>query len=870
MNIPKLDIPEAQKTHDWMKKVGYSIIGLSKTGAFDKRTDQICWNMYNKVFNKHDYGYLYKEGDHVLPAKIRMLGYQRSYCNVLISQQARRPFPFSVVTVDTDSIEKKHEKKVRMIVEKSIAEMKGVYYQTMASRKKLQQEREKIMQIISQEPENEEMAAMQSQIQEVLPDIESTFEIMDDQLQRAGSLTKEELDKIEHYARYDMLDRAEEIAIAFLKKAETEDRVKKAATDAFRRQVVTGKHYYYVDIAPGKRSPIFKVLDEQKAYYPRSVDVEFTHELPWFAINESMSYNDLLNVYGHKLSEKERASIKESINYQQGQFVSVPPSGAIDRSELEPQSMYSGSGSDTSSVSIWRIFFKAPRKIHVKYTKNKHKEDNYFRHIVTEEDIEAETKRASKREDVRIETRYIDDLYEVIMTENGTFLEGYKRNDAVRDIETPSNVFIPVFGRVYGGSEQPYSLIWATRDIEILIAIITFYKELLIATAGVKGQIVDLSHKPDDMSMEEQTYHRKKGSLYIQTVKKGGQRVNPSFNQWREFDDTISPSVQYLDQMIDHLDKTMGRIMGINYQRLGERQTGDQVGTYQMAAEQSVLVTEIIYDDFDEVLREALTHYVRIMSKYTFAQGGYVSYNHMSEGSKILKIPEKLLDGVDLKVILANNLKNEADLRELKQHAYRFHEKGMLPFHQLVSIHGIQNVKTLEKKLEYFSKQAEQIAQEQQQGAMQEQERIQKELLQFKAQLDGELEKQRQQVQQMALQLEAEKAKFDQYLSEQELKLQSQKVQGDHALKAMEIESENTIEAAYLEEMGRSAQVNERLRAIEIQVEAIINSYNLGLTKNKLILDGEKETNRHSEAMKKITTSKIGSVPRISRNRIKD
>lgn len=870
MNLPKLDIPESGKTEMWMKQVGSAVLSICSSGSMNKKADMICWNMYNKELNKKEFEYLYKEGNNVLPAKVRMLGYQRSYCNVLISQQARRPFPFSVVSVDNESIKRKYEKKVFMMVERSIAEMNATYMETSVAREKLQMQREDVLQRISVEPQSEEQAAQIQQLKMMMPEIDGALTLIDKQLERAGNLTQESLDEIENYASYSINDITEEIAIGFLKKAEYEDKVKKASVDAFRREIVTGKHYYYVDIAPGRKTPIFKVWDEMKVYFPGNIEVEFTHELPWLTLNEGMSYNDVINKYGHKLDDKARARIKEASNYTNGSFLSVPQSGAVDASELVPMNVYSGAHITGDNVSLWRIFFKAPRKIHIKYNKSKYNDEEYFRHIVSQEDIDKEVKRSEKDPNIKIETRYIDDLYEIIITQDGTFIEGYKRTDAVRDIDDPSKVFIPVFGRCYSGNEKPYSLIWATRDIEILIAIITYYKELLIATAGVKGQIIDLSQKPKELSQEEQTYHRKKGSLYIETVSATGKKINPSFNQWREYDDTISASVQYLDLMIDNLDKTMGRIMGIAYQRLGERQTGDQVGTYQMATEQSALVTEIIYDDFDEVLREALTHYVRILSKYTYKDGGFAHYNHMSEGSKILRIPEKIMKNVDLKVVIANSLKNEHDLRELKQHAFRSHEKGILPFHQLVSIHGIQNVKTLEKRLEYFSQKAEQLAGERAQQNIQAQAQAEKEIEQFKAELEIEINKQKGAVDELRVQVEAARLQLDKEVESRRVINEEKKIEGDQALKAMEVQSNNVIEAQYLGEMGRSARVNERLRAIEIQLQAIINSQNIDISEKKLNLDASKESNRHSEVVKKISTESIGSVPRKSRNNIKD
>src|SRR5690606_23876800 len=88
---------------------------------------------------------------------------------------------------------------------------------------------------------------------------------------------------------------------------------------------------------------------------------------------------------------------------------------------------------------------------------------------------------------------------------------------------------------------KAYSPVWETKDIQELYNILHFQEELLISLSGVKGTVVDISQLPSGMSMTEVMYYKKNGLLPIETLFPGGKPKRTSFNQFSNYDDSVSP-----------------------------------------------------------------------------------------------------------------------------------------------------------------------------------------------------------------------------------------------------------------------------------------------------------------------------------------
>lgn len=829
MNRPQLDIPESQKTDDWKRELALSFASDALQSIGEKEIDIKCWRFFNNEFLESDYEYLFKnsEGgkDYALPAKFRWYGYQRTYCQYMISLQTTRPFPFSVASVDDESITEKMYAQAKMYVSELFAQSKSAYFQQRAQIEKIRRKQEQIQQMVQQEPQNEEQAQAIRQLSDQLPDIMAEFNTMINVLETTTGLGEKQIDELEEKMAFSPYDMAEEHGRTLLLALKDNDQLIKKITKAFKSKVVTGKVYYMVDYVPGRKTPLFEAISELNIIHPSDIEVEYVHEGPWAGVRRNIGYDEVLRKYGQYLSDKDKKRLKDAQNYSSGKFYSVSPSLAVDVKNTSGVGNYRGGTLSGSVVTETKIYIRVPRRIYVKESPNKYVTDGYFTHFIDESDIE----KVRPQRGEKLSVRYVDDLYEAVVLNDNIFVYCEKREDVVRDNDNPAMIYLPIFGKMFNGMEKPYSLIWATKDIQILIGIINWYKELLVTTSGVKGQIVDESQIPDDMSTEEHEHHRKKGSLYIQTVGKGG-RITSSYNQWKSFDDTISQSVVTLDNMIESLNMTMGRMMGIPQQALGQLRDNELVGTAEFSRDQSNLVTEIIYDEFDDITRQALSHYIRISTKINFKNGGLVQRFNTSEGRQISKIPAGIFEGKDMTVYLANTLKDENQVKLLKQFAMAHYQKNGMPFHDLVAVYGLDNLTTLEKRLRHLSEKAQDIQMQQASNLEAQRSQAEKEKIQLEAELRKMADDEKNRIEAMRLEIERGRAQVDAEFKSQDMALKKRALDQEAVLKEMEIMAENVTENRYLDEQTRSSKVSERLQALELKLKALMESANLTMT----------------------------------------
>jgi len=157
---------------------------------------------------------------------------------------------------------------------------------------------------------------------------------------------------------------------------------------------------------------------------------------------------------------------------------------------------------------------------------------------------------------------------------------------------------------------------------------------------------MDKSQVPEGMSMKEWMYQRKMGVGWIQSVRSGLNR-QPSFNQFQNFDDSMGPGIQYLLQMLAHLEQLASSITGVSPQRMGDIAPTDQVGTTEQSIKNSALVTEIIFYDHEQVKRRVLNRVINLCKK-AWKKGRKGSYVLGDFAQEILDVPKNTLESCNV------------------------------------------------------------------------------------------------------------------------------------------------------------------------------------------------------------------------------
>lgn len=822
MSLPNQLIPESQKDKKWMHKNGDAIVSMAKTTSNAKLRDRQCWRMYHEQYNESDYDYLRKVGDYEYPARVRWIGIVRPALNLLASQKSRRSLKFSTVAVDKRSVKEKQKKKLEMYLKKVKFKVDQVYHDIEQQMQKVNREIQKINQQLQQQPENEEMAQQLAQLQQVAPEIIGQLEFLNQQLTNELEITAKDRKEIDKAFKYDVKDLKEMLTQKGLKYLILKLEIEEASLDSFIDRMVTGKPYYFVDMEPGDKTPCFKQIDASKVYYPSDGNNRWVDQGSWVLIEEVMSYSQVIDQWGSEMSYDEKQMLR-TYNYtdkRTANMLSVSGNGAIfDDSYTGNNSagVYSGSSDNDQGITVYKYWWVSHREIKAKQTPNKKKPGKYFTHFVDDEFLEKYPVKKKKGE--VLQKRYVKDTYQGVIIADSIYVGHKKKPITLRKEDNLSWVQLPVIGPAFNNiSNQPYSLIWSTKDIQIMFNIVNFQKELLLTLSGVKGFVMDKSQIPEGMSVKEWIYYRKTGTGLIQTHKKGQRSFQ--FNQFQSYDDTISPAIQYLDVIGENLKLMVDEITGVSRQRRGDVKPTDQVGTFERSMEQSQLITEIMFHKHDKVDQRALTRLINLMNKVQWKQGDTFTYHNPDASSEIVNIPKGILDSTDIEVLLADSSKDEIIKRDIQQIAMRNHEKNVIDMSQLVKLMKIDSVIELEKTVDQFVEDAQEMAQ----MAQRNEADAKAAEIRLKGEIDQAIEAQKGQIEQMKIQVEQQKLALDERRLAQERELAEAKMQMENTIKMLDISSEREIESAYLQEQKRSSLVEENLKALQLKIDAILQA----------------------------------------------
>ena len=816
----------AEKNKEWMHEQALNIYRQTIGSQLERNREMKCWRYYHGYMNPSDWEYLTdiksKDGQEsfALPAKIRNISIQRSPIDLLVSQASRRPFILSTYISDKKG---KEQKQKTMFMDMLDNVKKGLLNERMQYQNiimQMQSQMQQIQQILQQEPQTPEEAQQIEQLKAVLPQLQANIDMTQSELNKKITLNEESMNKIEEYYTYDYKDIKEMIAQKGIKKLIAEHNIRTQRVLGITDRFVTGKEYRFVDYNPESNRTEYSYVNAMNVCYPRIAGIDWVEDGPWCTIKDIISYNDVVDIYG------DSKDITDDMLKEIEGIVARSTDNTTDSSFYD--GLYAGTDDTSNGVERVRVYWKVPKVISISKKENKNNPDIDFTHF-SEGSMDAEQKKKYKS----VKQKYMNDVFEATIIAGKFVVNARRKDEATIDRDNYMKRKLPLVGPTFSNvANQPYSLIWATKDLQDLYVLLHYHRELIVAVSGVKGQIIDVSQKPDDMSLEEHRAHVKTGNLYIQTVKKTG-RVNSPYNQWKDYDNTLPLSIQYIDNMLEAIRNTALEIIGVPRQRLGQIVATDQVGTSEMAKEQSMLITEILFWKHDEVELRAMTQLINYYCKYIWAEGDILDVKG-PEGMEYVNIPKGMLSDNDYTVIYQNSAEEEMAKSELKQMAFRQSEKGQLPFERLLDIYDMESLVQLKKSFRYWTKKSQELAEKAQQGQIDAQMEAQKELKRFDQEFQMMMQQGEQKLKEYDLQLKKAKQEFDAQVANDKLALENRKLNTDAAIKMEQINSEREVEMTYLQEQNRSAIKNEALQEVQLQLQAIQMNLNALLEDNNI------------------------------------
>ena len=369
-----------------------------------------------------------------------------------------------------------------------------------------------------------------------------------------------------------------------------------------------------------------------------------------------------------------------------------------------------------------------------------------------------------RRKGDKIETKWVDDIWEATMIGGKILVNARRRDNQVRSVDDPGKTPLSYVGCIKGNTAgAPASMVDLLDNIQMLYNIVVYQIELAMARSGGKAVVYDVSQLPTNVGMDIQQvlYHLKTDGIIPINSKDEGNQMS-SFNQFQQIDFTLSQSVQQLINLKVMLEDMAGQISGVTRQREGAVGQYEYVGNVQRSVVQSSTITESWFYSHGEVKQRVLERLCNLM-KVCWA-GGKKAGMILGDGAyKFLNVmPDIALQ--DYGVYVGDSGKDDSMKQVVQQLAQAALQAGSVDLLGVIKVLRADTMTEAEKVLE----QAMSEMQKQQQQTMQEQMQAQQ------------------------AQAQAEQAKF-------EAEAQLKKLDNDAKLQVAQIGAESRLEVAKLQ-----------------------------------------------------------------------
>lgn len=658
--FPKLTVKESEKNEDWHKKFVQAILNRSIADGYANRyaIANECVNFYLGLQSGDEFDFLQKaeDGD-VLPAQWIVFNKINTKINLLIGELAERGYDISVKALNKEARVRKLEEKERLRVEMRFAPVAA---------------------------ELEDSLGLPVQSDEgFIPESE------------------EELDDFIDMDYKEISEIVMESALKFVCKRNGWDYNRIAL---FRDLLIQNMCFVRNDIIGGV--PVAKHVDPRWMVWDVNATDDFLSDSTYFGEIEYMPISQAVDRYSltDKQVEQVYGAYQDYLSgVNQSTMGSTSDFSVIDRSNNLRFFKSTGGGELRVLVmrGCWLDYKKMSHKLSTDSAGTEH-----LRKV--HPDAEGEDIKKNRIQIWRQGTL----IGGSILKEWGELPNQVRNVDSLAFTEAPYKALIPNYL-----NNTAVSKVQQLKSLQKLKDITMYNIQLAMARAGTKGIFYDVAQLPEDFDINRaMKYLKSVGIAFIDSTASGGAA---SFNQFKEFDLSLSSSIQQYLQISQMIDQEMDSISGINEARQGQVKSASQaVGVTQSALIQSNLSTAVYFKLFSQFCSNVLNQQAKLI-KIAFPKNKARFAPIIGDSGINFLETDIELDLNDYGVFVEEHPPIIQDTQNFQQIVIAALQAGQLTFYDAMNLLLERDVKAGVRKLERNLKKREQMQMEQQQAMMQ-------------------------------------------------------------------------------------------------------------------------------------------------------
>jgi len=641
--LPRQRLPYAQKNIEWRKdNVDYADRHSFYNNERVRKSLQnkiINLNLYNGIVDARDLTNVvnpHQIDASFVPDNIPHHPIIVPKIDLLVGEEIKRRFDWSVIVTNADAISKKEEDKKEFL-------------------------KERLTQFLQENYQDDEL--------------------------------KSKMEDLAKHMKYSWQDIREKSANQILKHYSQEQRFDRTFNDGFKDALIFAEEIYQCDIIHDE--PVLIKLNPLKVHSVRSGNSDRIEDSSIIIIQDHWSPHKIIDVYHDELKPEDidyimeytTTSSKGSYSDDQNNHVLLRDAlntgveGMYDTifnlAELNGHFFGSNYTDDTGNIRVLKVFWKSIKQVKKIKFYDEYGEEQYK--IASEEYI------PNKDLGEEVTTMWVNEWWEGVKVGKDIYLNIKPRKVQYNKIYNPSLCSPGIVGQIYNTNQsKAVSLVDRMKNYQYMYDVIWDRLNKAISTNYGKIFELDLAKIPENWEVDKWMHFAVVNKIaVIDSFKEGQQgaatgKLAGSMNTQggRAIDMETGSYIQQHIQLLEFIKAEMGEIAGVSAQREGQVSNRETVGGVERAVNQSSHITEYWFMLHEQCKIRVLETFLETAKIALKGNNKKVQYILDDQSIEMLNIDSDEFCEQDYGIIVTTSSKTQELEQMIKQNAQAFVQNG--------------------------------------------------------------------------------------------------------------------------------------------------------------------------------------------------
>lgn len=417
----------------------------------------------------------------------------------------------------------------------------------------------------------------------------------------------------------------------WLNRAMKEYKIKSKLLKQFKDWLIVGEAYSYKGLLHG--SFVYERVSPMMIDYDKSDETDMIEDASWVVARRLMTTADIVDRFYEDLKKQDILTLEKGNMAQ------------------SPEAFYNYLTESASTVNadkhdVYHAVWKGRKEIKIIHYFDPETGEPAQKNV--DEDYPVGDEEVA-------ESIWVNEVYETWRIDKDLYLKmgpiAVQRNE----MNNFSACKLPYNGRRFSDTHSVnISPLEIGIPFQIMYIIVTRALELTIAKSKGKIVLIDQNVIPNQGDWTEEKFFYYAESLGYALVNRNQIGVDKTFNQYQVLDMSLFDNIKQLIELQAHFKQEWDDVLGINRQRKGQTYASDLVGVTERATFQSTVITDMIFNLFEEYVETELQGIIDY-SKFVNVDGVKAMYNNDMYETELLEIDPNTYCNADLGISVQNS-----------------------------------------------------------------------------------------------------------------------------------------------------------------------------------------------------------------------